>query len=442
MAHSFVIVLIAALFAGAAALLEMQGRTRAADQRLGEHVQKGLAQNVAGVGQQVVARKLAASAVLDSWSNLTIPSTAYGGGTYRAEISRHNGSGDTVDVVVRGAYGPAKAAIFARYARGRDEEGTPPAFRNAVAADTRLTIAGSLLVDAVDHARNVSVHSTEWALVDGSHFLAEGYGTYVAEPSAEVKDRLETRFVPNQDVNGDAPNLLEVDAKTVNPEINAGKLFTAAQSSGAWVTGPVTISEDIDFTDPTSPLWARLGAAYDCAMPPCGTEDNPFVLYIDGGVTFDSRTAIRGYGTVYSAQDVYVTGAGLYGEINSSMNTQVLLATMQNIVVGDDTCLGLGPTSYTRDPSQPSVATSTAWDNDRCASADGHYSSGLSLYAGGSVSVSGDTFLVGGVVADQVTFDSTGAAWIAYAAPAEEVVDSGFEYGVPIGPVLIAYSEW
>ena len=132
------------------------------------------------------------------------------------------------------------------------------------------------------------------------------------------------------------------------------------------------------------------------------------------------------------------SGGGVYGALNAKQETTVVLATKTDMYVGKgggNTCMGLGPASYTDNAG-------AVRSNNHCQSANGEFDSGISLYVEDEVRFKGTPFIVGGVVAKRATFEGGGNPWITYASANEGTLDAGFEYIIPIGPILIAYSEF
>ena len=164
----------------------------------------------------------------------------------------------------------------------------------------------------------------------------------------------------------------------------------------------------------------------------CGTPDNPFIMFVEGNIDFVNRVEFRGYGNIIATGNVRVIpqgdGGGMFGQLVGD-ETTLLLATTQDISIGvggGNACMGLGHSDLTQ----------------HCGSVDDSYTHGVSLYANGNVSYTGTTYLVGGVLVDELSFSGGGTPKIIYASPTEDIIDPGFDFIIPIGPILIAYSEW
>ena len=63
------------------------------------------------------------------------------------------------------------------------------------------------------------------------------------------------------------------------------------------------------------------------------------------------------------------------------------------------------------------------------------------MYSNTYVRFRGVPYMIGGIVAKDTYFDGAGNPTIIYAGPGEGNGIPGFEFKVPIGPILIAYSE-
>jgi hypothetical protein len=453
MGHGSVILALAVLLTTGFFMMGTQRDNRDADDALHGHQHKIIARDAAQSALSVVVRRLAADSNMGSWttgSDYSLTNVNFGSATVDVTVTPMGVvPGDTVDVVAIGRSGGVEHTLDARYVRAFADGGIPPSFRNVISTELQLKISGNLLVAAIDRSFNASIHTNDIILEQGQSFLIEGYGTFYGDKVVDPK--IEERFVPNVDF-GHESNYFQVEDKVHLPKIDAARLLSQAGESGAITTSLQANSEGVntvtvDFRDPNNSFWSENNIAYNCASPPCGTETNPFVLYVDGPATFAGRIRFEGYGIIYGADNVVIEGGkgggrnvdprGVFGSIDNSGQTQVLLATKKNITIGDNTCLGLGPDSYKR--SEPVNMNIT---NQNCTSDNGEYTHGLSLYAEGNVEFQGTPFLVGGIVSPSAEFSGQGNPWIAYAAPNQSIIDPGFEYIIPIGPILIAYSEF
>ncbi len=341
--------------------------------------------------------------------------------------------------------GPAERVIFARYARDKDDAGIPPAFKHTIISDFFMQLKGNMLVTSISDDLNASIHTNEDLTLKGNSFLVEGFGTYTG--TVNLNNQAGDNFIPNIDYNGPDPNYHWADSVRI-PQLDWDKLYnTATTSSGAYYDmaanggNPLIVDNAvIDFTDPSAPFWTDSGLSYNCSGS-CGTEQNPFVLYIDGPAEFLNTVEVVGNGYIAATQDITVaptgSGGGVYGGLNANQETQLIMATQQYMYVGEgggNACLGRGPASFVGNDGN-------TYGNEHCQSASGDFDRGVTLYVEEEVVFKGTPFIVGGVVAKKATFDGGGTPWITYASPNEGTLDLGFEYIIPIGPILIAYSE-
>jgi hypothetical protein len=460
MGYYATIILVGAFFIGGITIFAMKADTRDADLDLADHQLKVLAREAAHTGLQMTVRELADSYNMLSWNYGTdyplFTDVTYKTGIYSVTITTTNPSGlgalgDTVDVVSRGKNGDARHVIFARYARDKDDKGIPPAFKNAITSDFYMQFSGDMLVASIDATRNASIHTNQDLDLRGNSFRVEGYGTYSG--SVRINPAAEDNFVPPNDWNGDEPN--HMWAPEINiPPIDSVSLKSLAQSGqglyldqgGFSSTTPLVIDGSatpvLDFTNPASSAWVGGGGSLNYTCGNCGTPEKPAVVFVDGPVNFVNRVEVVGNAIFISTGDASVipngSGGGFFGQLNDDMETEVLLASLQDIVVGQgggNACLGLGPASIGGD-GKP---------NNSCQSGNGGadgYTHGVTVYAEGRVEMIGTPLIVGGVVANETYMDNGGNPSIIYASANEGTIDGGFENITPIGPILIAFSEF
>ena len=453
MGQSAIIILAGAFLVGSLLLFGMRGDTRDADERLHEHQNKLLARDAAVTGLNLAVRQLADDDAMGSWtssSSYNIGTTSYDGNSFSVEAfpgdPSGGTSGDTITLVARGAAGPGRKVIYARYARDEDDKGIPPAFKNAIASDFYFQLQGNVGIFAIEDSLNASIHTNDDLTINGNSFLIEGFGTYTG--SVNISNAAADNFLPNIDYNGADPNHFQTDSVAI-PSIDIDKLRTTAAESGVIITTgglPLQIDGDatgpIDFTDPTNPFWTTYG--HNCTSGSCGTPESPFVMVVEGELNLLNTVQVIGYGTIVATGNIEINptgaGGGVYGGLNTKNETKVLLATLGDIDVSGNACFGLGPsitygndgTTFNNNCDEDPVSGSTLTD----------HTNGISLYAEGLVDFGGTPYIVGGVVAREASFGGGGNPMITYASGAEETLDSGFENIIPIGPILIAYSEW
>ncbi|NNF04184.1 MAG: hypothetical protein HKN17_06935 [Rhodothermales bacterium] len=451
------IILVGAFFIGGITIFAMKADTRDADLDLADHQLKVLSREAAHTGLQMTVRTLADSYNMNSWIYGTDYSLYsgenYKTGSYSVTVSTVNPSGfgalgDTVDVVSRGRNGNSRHVIFARYARDKDDVGIPPGFRNAITSDFYMQFMGNMLVASIDGNRNASIHTNQDLDLRGNSFRVEGYGTYSG--SVNINPAAEDNFDPPNDYNGDDPNHFWAPEISI-PMIDSVSLANKASSGQGlyWdtgVDGPLTIDGDVtpllDFTDPASSTWSTIGGTVPYTCADCGTPEKPAVVYVDGPLEFLNRVEVNGNAIFLSNDEVRVTpngnGGGFFGRLNSDQETEVLLASLGGVDIGfggGNACLGLGPATLGSE-NKP---------NQSCKSgnngADG-YTHGVTVYALGRVEMQGTPIIVGGVVANETYMQNGGNPSIIYSSANEGTIDAGFEYIVPIGPILIAFSEF
>lgn len=395
MAHTALYLIVGAALAGALLVLSMRGDTLDANEHLADYQHDVLARDPAVTGLHLTVRRLAAD--IGPWTNganYSFSSTPFGSGSFSVTVMPVDGA-DTVDVTAVGHNGPGTQIIDARYAREYADGGIPPAFRNAITTDNFLQLRGNVYIGALDDSLNASIHTNGTLETSGNSFTVEGYGTYTGSVDTNQPDN----FQPNIDYNGeDEPNVFWSDSVHI-PPIDLDKLRASATLI---TTGDASLSNETrNFSS-----WATtLGKT-------AGTADNPFIWVVEGNLTLESMY-FDGYGMIVAVGD---------------------LETKSNIVGGIDenleTMLGL---FAAKDPNTGDGGNIDIRGNDQI---------NATFYADGRVTMHGTPDLVGGIVAPDTHFQGRGNMSVTYASASETITDPGFEYIIPIGPVLIAYSEW
>lgn len=471
-------------------MLTMREATSGADEGLNYYHHEELARDAALTGLHMTVRKLAADTQPGSWTTGSVyeiaTTTHDNGATFRTDVSPCNPAsppypgdtcvdmasnpqiefGDVVDVRAVGSsgtrfnaetntYDPIKVIIHARYMRKFDDGGIPPNFRNVINVNELLLLQGNSAVFAINDSINASVHTNGDLDRRGGTFLVEGYGTYTGNNLLSPSDTV--NFIPNIDYNGSDPNVFWSDSVHI-PVMDLDNLRTLAQTSGALVDDPddlpIVIDGDglptpgvLDFTNPaTWPFRDADGNPLYLAGPcqssgQCGTEDNPFIMVVEEPISFLNTTHVKGYGIIATAQTINIaaqgSGGGLYGDLTAEDRTKLLVATMTNMNIGHaggNTCLGLGPQNQFGNDGH-------TYPNNSCASASGDFEAGVTLYAFGDADLQGSPYIVGGLSANDSSHQG-GSPMLIYGSPSKTIIDPGFEFIIPIGPILIAYSEW
>ena len=447
MGYYAMIILVGAFLIGGMVILGMQRDTGDADLDLAAYQYEFLAREAAQTGLNATVYKLADSYKMGSWTAGTyFNNVPYKTGSFTTAVTLAP-QGDTVDVVARGFSGLGTHVIFARYARDKSDKGIPPAFKHAIVSDFYMQMDGNMLIASINDSLNASIHTNSDLTVKGNTFLVEGFGTYTGTVS--LNNQAADNFIPNLDYNGPDPNYHWADSVKIPPIKTDSLMSTAQTKSGTYIDmgGPTGTAYQvngatIDFTDPNSAFWATTPNGYVCASGSCGTEENPFIMFVNGPADFLNTVQVIGHGIIIATGAVAVasqgSGGGIYGGINPNQETTVLLAALGDMQIGQsggNACLGLGPSSYVDNAGDTR-------SNNHCASPSNGFSNGITLYTEGFVQFKGTPFIVGGVVARKAEFSGGGNPWITYAAPNEGIIDAGFEYIIPIGPILIAYSEF
>ena len=477
MGYGSVILVIGTILIAGVMMLSMDSATSDADEELNEYHYKELARDAATTGLELIVRRLAASNAALSWDATWAAANKFNttpyskGGSFRVEIDPVGDDpgevlppgvlfGDLVDVIARGFNGvtrdpqtgatkPISQVIYARYLREYADGGIPPAMRNVITADLDLWLRGNAMVLALNNSFNANIHSNGDLRTSGNSFLVEGYGTYTTSESTTAEGNCiiypgdpnppDDNFCPNQEYNEVDLNVFWADSVHIPPIDVDGLRNLSQTTSGSYINTPgvlpLIIDGDaipvIDFTLPGT--WPWLGT-YDpvCTPGSCGTPDNPFIMFVEGDIDFVNRVEFRGYGNIVATGNVRVipqgSGGGMFGQLVDD-ETTLLLATTQNInigVGGGNACMGLGHSDLT----------------NHCESIDDSYTHGVSLYANGDVTYRGTTYLIGGILVDELSFTGGGTPKIIYASPTEDIIDPGFDFIIPIGPILIGYSEW
>lgn len=453
MGYYATIILIGAFLIGGMVIIRIQDDTRDADLELAAHQFKVLAREAAHTGLNATVRKLADNTGM--WTSGTyFTRVPYTTGSFSVDVVRINPDpppNDTVDVIARGFSGNAEHVIFARYERGKDTKGIPPAFKYAIVSDFYMQYSGNMLVASVDATRNASIHTNDDLDLRGNSFRVEGFGTYTG--TVRISAAAEDNFVPPYDYNGDDPNHHWAPEVTI-PAIDSLKLKNLAQSGqgmylnvGGWSsTTPFVINGNatpvLDFTNPGASAWVGGGGPLNYTCADCGTPEKPAVVFVDGPLDITRRVRVVGNAIFISTGQTRVIpnghGGGFFGRLNGDGETEVTLASLKGVKIGHgggNACMGLGPRLLGGANKQ----------NQHCRSgnngADG-YTHGVSVYAEDRVEMLGTPVIVGGVVADETYMDNGGNPSIIYASPNEGTIDAGFENIVPIGPILIAFSEF
>jgi len=314
-----------------------------------------------------------------------------------------------------------------------------------ITSDFYMQLGGNMSVRSIRADQNASIHTNDDLTVLGNSFLVEGYGTYSGE--SYVSDQQLDNFQPNVDTNGPDSNVFwqpPIDIK----EINIANLIEDAATSGSYINtvNGLTLAINgndlpepnvLDFTRPSTWPWDTevYPYYYNCDSGSCGTADNPFIMVVKQNLALSGRIEVKGYGVIVSEGNVSIeggnggsSGGGIFGELTDEKETKLMVASMNTLTLNGNSCLGLGPQNGS--------------ENQHCTSSNGEFTHGTTLYAEDQITFRGTPYIVGGIVAKNSTYDDVGNPTIYWGSPTEAITDPGFEFITPIGPILIAYSEF
>jgi hypothetical protein len=271
-----------------------------------------MARDAAMTGYQLVTLKLAQDP--DPW----IDGSAYEvsgpddkGGEYNTVVSTVGAEpGDTVQVQSVGTHGyigldgvprDTTHVIDVRFVR-YTEPGVPLAFRNAITVDLELKLFGDMYIGALDSTLNAGIHTNGHLTTTGNSFVVEGYGTYTTSENVPQPQN----FVPNWDTNGVNPNVFWADSIMI-PDLDLTEL---AETATLHIPGDFTI-DGYTFPYATFAQWAQaIGSTTGS-----GTENDPFILLVDGTLEFFGPVHISGFGVVASLTNIVIEPNGIGGGV-------------------------------------------------------------------------------------------------------------------------------
>lgn len=387
-----------------AVMIGVRSDTADADQSVNLRYAKLLSRDAALTGYHMVTLKLAKDP--DPW----IDASAYEvsgvddkGGTFTTVVSTvGEPAGDTVQV----------QSIGTRHYIGRDgvprdtnhvidvrfvrytNPGVPLAFRNAITVDLELKLFGDMFVSALDSTINAGVHTNGHLTTTGNSFVVEGYGTYTT--SQDVKQP--QNFRPNLDTNGVRPNVFWADSIKI-PDLDLNELVSTATLH---VPGDYTIDGNT-FPYTTFAQWASaLGSSTGS-----GTENDPFILVVDGTLNFLNRVEISGFAVVASLTKIVIdplgSGGGLIGGIYGTFVQMGIYTPGFIDIRGNAQIVG-------------------------------------ALYGKDYIQFHGTPNVIGGLVTHDARFKAGGSPQITHST-----IKIGNGWGIEsriIGPRVVAYAEW
>ena len=374
------------------------------DQAVNLRYAKLLARDAALTGYQLVTLKLAQDP--DPWIDGSVYQVSGNddtGGTYATIVSTvGNPPGDTVQVQsvgsrhfigLDGVPGDTTHVIDVRFVR-YTEPGVPLAFRNAITVDLELKLFGDMFISALDSTLNAGVHTNGHLTTTGNSFVVEGYGTYTTSEAIPQPEN----FVPNLDTNGVNSNVFWADSIMI-PDLDLSELIN---------TATVHIEGDYFIDGYTFPYtsFAQWASAIGSSTG-SGTENDPFILVVDGTLTFFGPVHISGFGIVASLSQILIEPNGIGGGLFGGL-------------YGTYVQLGI----YT--PGFIDIA-----GNAQIVGA---------LYAKGYIQFQGTPNVTGGIVTHDARFKAGGTPQITHST-----IKIGNGWGIEsriIGPRLVAFAEW
>ncbi|MGA7303733.1 MAG: hypothetical protein WBW88_02615 [Rhodothermales bacterium] len=400
------LMLAAFIVTGAMFLFGQQQDTMVADKQLNYFQFKDEARAAAHSGFNITLGNLARDT--DPWVDSTryrLPLTSYERATYKTTVTPSGTPlGDTVDVIAKGFKSyinrlgkgdDTTHTIQARVVRGVHHGSIPPGFRNALMSDLDLTLQGDMSITSLYPGENASVHSNGTLRTIGNSYLVEGYGTY----TTGIDDHHPGGWQPNNDWNGAAGNTFYRDSIPLPiPDWDAWLNNATYYVSGDFEIDGNTFSYS-DFA-----AWATAEG-----VPERGVADAPFILYIDGNLTLKNRIEMTGYGILAVRGDLVMepngSDGGFIGQVEEYNTTAGLFAHGDIDIQGN------------------AIITGT-------------------LFSEQLIQFRGTPTITGGVIAKESEFDGGGTPNITWVGPGAGLIDEGFPYDDPIGPVIVAYAEW
>lgn len=374
------------------------------DQAVNLRHAKLLARDAALTGYQLVTLKLAKDP--DPW----IDADAYvvsgvddKGGTYQTIVSTVGATpGDTVEVTSigtrpyigwDGASHDTTHVIDVRFVRYTDP-GVPIAFRNAITTDTEIKLVGDMYIGSLDSLINAGIHTNGHLTTTGNSFLVEGYGTYTTSSAVPQEDN----FIPNNDTNGVKPNVFWADSIRI-PNLDLSELIT---TSTLHIAGDYTIDGDY-FPYHTFAEWSQaLGLSRGS-----GTENDPFILVVDGTLTMLNRVEISGFSVIASLTNIIIDPKGEGGGVIGGL-------------YGTFVEMGIYTPGYIDIAGNPDIVAS--------------------LYGKNYIQFHGTPEVIGGLVTHDARFSAGGTPQIIHST-----IKIGNGWGLEsriIGPRVVAYAEW
>lgn len=408
--------------------------TSEADRNLSTHTFNQIAREAALTGLNTTVRRIVADT--NSWfidpSKYGFTDTEYRNATFTTHVDTtgfvkgpvlDRCAIDTVRVVsVGSSFGGEDHMVDAVYVRTCSSEGAPPAFSHAIASDKNFNINGETLILSGDALKNANVHTNRQLYVNGSP-VVEGYGTYVM-PGGLCDTCL--GFLPNDDENGLNPNVFQSDSVDIPTFVPA-----EIRPQATYVEGSVHINSDvtIDFTN------------YQ-GITGYGTQDNPFIWYIEGDFLLDAGVEMRveGYVTIVVEGAAQINAdSKLLASLPPNTDPPVTTWLYPNVLAARDFVNEYMPTGTTMGlyvagnkdgkPDEPSVII------------NGNTVITGQVFANDDIRVNGDATVFGAMATKgEMQFNGKNIIW--YAGANEGILLPGMLIALPDGVRLLSYVEW
>ncbi len=307
MGQSSIFYVFAVLLAGGLLLVSTQRTTTDADRVLASYQHKGIARDAALTGLNLTIRRLVNDT--ESWktnlSQYEFDDQSYRGASFSVDVSSPYGATqtvgscriDTVDVVATGSSRGGQHVIEATYVRSCACCELPEAFKYALASGGDLSMNGKSKIRGGTAAFNANIHTNLNMSFNDSPTI-EGFGTYVGGFS--YQDGPPSNFFhPNADTNSTDPDAFQadpLDIPTFDPEDHRA---TATRVTPDGYTVEVGNPETKDFTN-----WEGI-TGY-------GTQENPFIWFIDGDLSIEANLRFVGVGIVIVNGSVSFNKGAIY----------------------------------------------------------------------------------------------------------------------------------
>ncbi len=417
--------------------LSSRDASQMADGLLADNTYKNVAREASVAGLNMTLRRLVADTT--SWvtnpSRYTFTDQSYQNAVFSAQVTGGYGSTvvigrcvvDTVDVVSTAVSdGGRTHELRATVVRTCSSPGgTPPFFRYVTISEDDLQLAGSPSILSTDADVNADIHTNK-DLEVSAHPLVEGFGSYVVDHKCAGSAC--DGFVPNVNPAGSGEdNVIQTSYIQLPLFVPSDYAHMASYTS----TGSVNdlAGQTIDFTNFVPPGGGTPVTGY-------GTEENPFLWYIQGDFSIKKKGALRtlGHGIILTEGDVHINSQShLYSSVPAGMVPPTLpMGAKQSDIEAIRDWFG----QYQPEGTTLALYAGGAIHNN------GKNLVMAQLYANGKIHINGLSHLYGAAVTrSRMKFNGSNVAiWFAGANTSMEL--PGMTIVLPDGIRLIAYSEW